>query len=90
MFPQKKLNTDMLSTLMESCKLQLINFLEIGWSCSKNVKKHYFARHNADKRIFEKITTLNIFAFFYVMLAIFLAPKCGGGGGSVTYGVDLN
>ena len=74
----------MLSTLMESCKLQLINFLEIGWSCSKNVKKHYFARHNADKRIFEKITTLNIFAFFYVMLAIFLAPKCGGGGGALS------
>ena len=75
----------MLSTLMESCKLQLINFLEIGWSCSKNVKKHYFARHNADKRIFEKITTLNIFAIFYVVLAIFLAPKCGRGGGGLCH-----
>ena len=71
----------MLSTLMESCKLQLINFLEIGWSCSKNVKKHYFARHNADKRIFEKITTLNIFAVFMLCWQYFWHQSVEGGGG---------
>lgn len=84
MFPQKKLNTDMLSTLMESCKLQLINFLEIGWSCSKNVKKHYFARHNADKIIFEKITTLNIFAIFLYCASIIFGTKLWRGGGPLS------